>query len=202
MPKKTVTRKFMVRKTEQERRREMLARQKRVSTKALAERRKTMRESTEEGRRQIVVDTWLAEHRPHEIKDKVDAPLSPGQARCVVFLQCIPYPDPDEYWWDPDTYVLRLTIVEGSRDPEGKYVESERRVVLGDYTGHPGTLDAPDWARLPAGRTMVFRDSTAEVLDFLRRIGKSPGQVHPAVGAQHALPGPQATGVSSTSGQP
>ncbi|KAI0335733.1 hypothetical protein GY45DRAFT_1316437 [Cubamyces sp. BRFM 1775] len=202
MPKKTVTRKFVVRKTDQERRREMLARQMRVSTKAEAERRKKLRESTEGGRRQIIVDTWLAEHRPHEIKGGIDAPLSPGQARCVVFLQCIPYPDPDEYWWDPDTYVLRLTIVEGSRDPEGNYIESERRVVLGDYIGHPDTLYAPDWASLPAGRTMVFRDSTAEVLKFLRSIGKSPGQAHPAAGAQHALPGPQATGASASSGQP
>lgn len=72
----------------------MLARQIRVSAKERAKaeekRRKEWRESTEEGRRQIIVDTWLAEHRAHEIKDNIDAPLSPGLAKCVIFLQRIP----------------------------------------------------------------------------------------------------------------
>ncbi|KAI0754777.1 hypothetical protein C8Q80DRAFT_1117378 [Daedaleopsis nitida] len=51
-------------------------------------------------------------------------------------------------------------------------LESEppvRRTVLGRYEGHPESLDAPQWTKLPAGEPVVFRESAAAVADVLVR---------------------------------
>ena len=44
-----------------------------------------------------------------------------------------------------------------------------RRVVLGTYAGDPESLDAPQWAKLPADEPVVFRDSAAAVAQLLGR---------------------------------
>ena len=92
-------------------------------------------------------------------------------------------PEDDTIFSDPDTFVLHLTTTRvsasrnsgASSDSDSDSTDSRpkpepvQRVVLGRYEGHPESLDAPQWTRLPADEPVVFRDSAAAVADLLVR---------------------------------
>ncbi|KAI0769110.1 hypothetical protein BD413DRAFT_605130 [Trametes elegans] len=127
------------------------------------------------------VDDWLATKLGGGTRAAVDAPLTVGEVKCVVHVERIPYPDPDEYFWDPDTFVLHLTIVSAPRAFQEGALESERRVVLGKFTGDPDSCDAPEWAALPSGQAMVFRDSAAAVSMLLAHTSQVGDDMAPLV---------------------
>lgn len=85
-------------------------------------------------------------------------------------------PEPDEYFDDLDTFVLHLTVRSAPRSFQEGALESERRVVLGQYTGDPADWDAPDWTLLPAGKAVVFRENATAVANLIQRTGPCADQ--------------------------
>ncbi|KAI0715661.1 hypothetical protein C8T65DRAFT_142622 [Cerioporus squamosus] len=115
------------------------------------------------------VDAWLAPritqgvYTSSDSDSDLDSPLAPDEVPCTVHLQRVKAPEdePASIFADPDTFVLHLTTGPHALEPS-------QRVVLGTYTGHPESLDAPQWAQLPEGEPVVFRATVAAVMDILR----------------------------------
>ncbi|RPD62590.1 hypothetical protein L226DRAFT_532418 [Lentinus tigrinus ALCF2SS1-7] len=117
------------------------------------------------------IDAWLAARigqgahtsSSSDSDSDLDSPPASDEVRCTVQLQRVKAPDddPESIFADPDTFVLHLTTGSHAFEPA-------RRVVLGTYEGYPESLDAPQWAKLPAGVPVVFRASIAAVTDLLK----------------------------------
>ena len=100
----------------------------------------------------------------------------------------------DQGFVDPDTYTLFLTLATRktggtvNRDPcdrgsdnclasddpsQGNNLDIHPKVVLGTYRGWKESLDAPDWTRRKPGRELVFRQTKAELVEFLARVASA-----------------------------
>lgn len=67
---------------------------------------------------------------------------------------------------DPDTYMLHLTITAlHTTGVPGSYIVFPK-IVLESYTGWNTSVNAPDWTQWTAGRTVVFRQTREELLQF------------------------------------
>ncbi|KAI0632275.1 hypothetical protein C8Q77DRAFT_1158924 [Trametes polyzona] len=117
------------------------------------------------------VDVWLATKLAQACSAEPRSPLSPDEVRCSVHVCRIPCPDPDDFFEDLDTFVLHLTVTSAPRSFQEGALESERRVVLGEYTGNPTDWGAPDWAMLPTDKAVVFVDDATVVANLIRRTG-------------------------------
>ncbi|KAI9058541.1 hypothetical protein FKP32DRAFT_1597638 [Trametes sanguinea] len=106
------------------------------------------------------IDIWLAEKLNDDAALNA-ANLAPNEVRCTVYIQRIPFPDPHEYFMDDDTYILHLNVTSAWNVYD---------VELAKYDQSIHSLKAPDWVKLPSGRTMVFRDSAAAVTELLHRL--------------------------------
>ncbi|TFK90522.1 hypothetical protein K466DRAFT_563473 [Polyporus arcularius HHB13444] len=114
------------------------------------------------------IDAWLTPRignsacASSDSESHLDSPLAPDEVRCTVHLQRVKAPDePECIFADADTFVLHLTTGLHALEPS-------QRVVLGKYEGLPESLDAPQWANLPAGEPVVFRATVSAVMDLLR----------------------------------
>ncbi|KAI8978729.1 hypothetical protein BD414DRAFT_494218 [Trametes punicea] len=154
----------------------MLTRQKRVSTKQKEEH---LRKAREKFGLPSPADIWLAAKLAQGTCADGATPLAPSEVTCTTCIERIPEPEPSKDWVDDDTFVLHLTIVSAARNFEEGCLQSERRVVLGQYTGDPESIRAPDWVSLPAGKAMVFRESAAAVSELLLRTSLGGSELMP-----------------------
>ncbi|OJT09944.1 hypothetical protein TRAPUB_13581 [Trametes pubescens] len=122
------------------------------------------------------VDLWLATKLAQSITDDIESPVTPDEVQCSVHVCRIPNPEPDEYFVDLDTFVLHLTVRSAPRSFQEGALESERRVVLGQYTGDPADWDAPDWTLLPADKAVVFRENATAVANLIQHTGPCADQ--------------------------
>lgn len=115
--------------------------------------------------------------------------MTPNEVQCSVHVCRIPVcfvrkrahlrytyvaeqnPEPDDYFVDPDTFVLHLTVRSAPRGFQEGALQSERRIVLGQYTGDPADWDAPDWTMLLAGKAVVFQENATVVANLIQRTG-------------------------------
>ncbi|KAI0667690.1 hypothetical protein C8Q78DRAFT_1071760 [Trametes maxima] len=116
------------------------------------------------------VDNWLSDKLAQGVRAGVDFPLAADEVQCEVFIERIPHPDPDWFFADYDTLVLRLTVTSPSRDFGEGALQSETHVVLGTYDDDPEMWMAPDWVQHPVGTVAVFRDTAAAVSDLIQRV--------------------------------
>ncbi|RDX53488.1 hypothetical protein OH76DRAFT_1399400 [Lentinus brumalis] len=114
------------------------------------------------------IDAWLTPRIGNSVyassdsESNLDSPLTPDEVWCTVQLQRVKAPDePECIFADADMFVLHLTTGPHALEPS-------QRVVLGKYEGFPESLDAPQWANLPAGEPVVFRATVPAVMDLLR----------------------------------
>ncbi|KAI0712419.1 hypothetical protein C8Q76DRAFT_485458 [Earliella scabrosa] len=156
------------------------------------------------------VDVWLAARMARGVCTETQSDGSGSEyeegdgedeVRCTVLLQCIKAPEDDTIFSDPDTFVLHLTTTRvsasrnsgASSDSDSDSTDSKpkpepvQRVVLGRYEGHPESLDAPQWTRLPSDEPVVFRDSAAAVADLLVRATLWKDAMTPLLEAMRAV---------------
>ncbi|KZT09172.1 uncharacterized protein LAESUDRAFT_756814 [Laetiporus sulphureus 93-53] len=131
-------------------------------------RRETRESSRAEHRRDVLglpgpVDIWVAANTQEGADRVPDLPLADNEVRCEVQMRFTPGPKSDGSYdnSDQDTYILHLTV---TGRPHGPFHAADSfAVVLEEYKGWPSSLDAPDWAKWPPGRTVIFRQTVTKV---------------------------------------
>ncbi|KAI0647890.1 hypothetical protein C8Q79DRAFT_1008284 [Trametes meyenii] len=147
------------------------------------------------------VDRWLSGKLAQGVRADIDSPLAADEVQCEVCIERIPvrytfrtrrltlpppftgpdwltwerpqHPDPDDFFMDYDTLVLRLTVTSPARGLGEGALQSETRVVLGTYDNDPEWWEAPDWVQHPVGIVAVFRDTAAAISDLIQRVAPS-----------------------------
>ncbi|KAJ3527871.1 hypothetical protein NM688_g8067 [Phlebia brevispora] len=144
-------------------------------------RRLDTRARTEKARRKRAgpVDDWLC--AASAAIDQSDAPLGRDEVRCTVHVEVKEPVEEDEFFADPKTYELHVAVAVPCVDASAGTSVTHSSTVLVTFEGFNDGLDSPDWTRRRPNQKVTFRQSSAELVDFLRRVEEWKTDLNPLI---------------------